>query len=1479
MVRRSLGALLWSLVGLLACSLGALSALVGSGAGRTLLTAVTRQSLERAVAGAVELGDVSGPLLTGVTLSEVKLYDPDSTLVAWLPHAEISYNPFDFAAGRMVLREVTLDRPYLNLVQHRNGRLNLEELLKLGGPSTGAHGPPPLVLLRNVQIEDGTLVVRLQARPGKGGERADSALEIDQFGHDGRRRVRRFEHLQARLAALRLSAPRERGIRADIAALAAEITDPAVRLTDVVGRVTVVGDSLDADLKRVRLPRSQLAVKGRVRWPHDTVRYDLAVHADSARLADLRFLDPRFPDGVVLHGTAAALRTHGRVLEVRLDPLDLAYHGGRLTGRLTALSVADSGIVGLRQTDLAAEDLDLMLPHAFLTHLPFYGHLSGHTTADGRLDALTLDVDWAFRDSLVPGWPVSRVKGRGTVNVLGSESNRAGLAFRPFAVEAASVDLGTVRQLVPSVALRGTLAAAGTLTGSLADAQFSGTLAHRDGDRPMSQIRGTVRLDSRTDTLGVAADVVADSISFDGLRSSVSGLPLAGSVAGPVRLTGSLAALTVHTDLSGADGARLQAEGVLSLLGARFAVRDLAMHGTALDLRQWLGNGPSSRLTFAVRGSVVADSGSPPTGALVVTLAQSVLAGAAIDSGAARVRLADRQVFVDSLRVIQPGLLTTASGGLGWRRADQGEGGAGDDLVVDFDVDSLNVIDSLVGWLAGARLRHGPLRGSARVHLALSGALDSVAVDAQGTVERLQSGAVRIPLGRAHARYEPGPVPAFALDASFDSVAYGGAGFGAASAVLRGTRDSLTWFARSRLGDLGAFLAGGRLARRPVPGHGPEVAVGIDSLALLLPGGVWSLQAPALVRASDSAVAVTSVTMRSASGRLDLRGTLPAAGPASASLQVEGFPVAGAYALLQQDTLGVSGTLTATVALAGTRAAPVYTGSFALNEAQFGDFHAPYLDGTVEYRDRRLATTMHLWRSGQQILNITGHLPLDLALTTVERRQLPDTISVHAVANQVDLSVLEAATPLLRQVGGSFTADLGIRGTWDAPRLEGTLQIDSASATIPALNVRYEQIQGRLALTGDTIRVGELSVRGGRGRADVRGFVRLERLTHPILALDITADQFKALEIRGYLSLTASGELALRGPVFGATLSGRGTVTSGVLYFADLVNKRVVNLDQPDPWIASLIDTSLAALIQRQRLGPAFESVFLDRLRIDGLQLVMGSDVWLRSSEANIQLTGTVTVNKEERTYGLTGTLQAPRGTYRLVIGPVTREFVVTQGTVRYFGTPDLDAGLDIEAKHVVHPVTPGKPAPDLTVVARIGGTLLVPKLSLSVERQDLSQTEIISYLLFGQSSFELGGGQPGGVGSRGLVLNNAVAMLSSAISGELERKFVSDLGVPLDYFEVRPYDPADPFSGARLTAGWQIGRKTFLVLNGGFCQGQSGQGVDVANTLGASLQFRISPEWRTEASFEPVRTCGTTAVPGSSLRQMGLDLFWEKRY
>ncbi len=51
MIRRSLGAALWTLVGLLAGFLGALSSLVGTGAGRALLARVSEGALHQVFTG------------------------------------------------------------------------------------------------------------------------------------------------------------------------------------------------------------------------------------------------------------------------------------------------------------------------------------------------------------------------------------------------------------------------------------------------------------------------------------------------------------------------------------------------------------------------------------------------------------------------------------------------------------------------------------------------------------------------------------------------------------------------------------------------------------------------------------------------------------------------------------------------------------------------------------------------------------------------------------------------------------------------------------------------------------------------------------------------------------------------------------------------------------------------------------------------------------------------------------------------------------------------------------------------------------------------------------------------------------------------------------------------------------------------------------------------------------------------------------
>jgi TamB, inner membrane protein subunit of TAM complex len=1464
-MRRSLGAVLWTLVGILACFLGALSALVGTGTGRKLVARVARTALEGIVAGRVEIGSASGTLLTGIALTDVKLYDLDTTLVAWLPRAELDYNLLDFTAGRIVFQGVRLQQPYVNLVQHQNGRLNFEELLRLGEPGPPRRGPKPLVVLRAVHLLDGELILRLQSKPS----RADSLYEIDTYGGDGRRRVRRFDHLSGQIDAFRISAPGQRGMRVDISALATRVSDPPVDLRDASGLVTIDGDSLDADLPLVRLPSSRFSLRGRLRWPRDTILYDLTVGADSVTVADARFIDPRFPDQTTLHGTIGVRSHNGRLLEVKLDPLDLVYHDGQASGRATVMVAADSGLVAVRDVDVVARNLDLTLPSIFLDTLPFYGHLTGRTQADGGLGALALDADWVFRDSLAPGVPENLVRGRGQVDLLAP----IGITFGAFTVDTASLDFGSIARLVPTAGLRGTLEAAGTLNGPLQNFRFDGTLRHRDEQRPASVLRGSFAVDSRADTLALDIDARVDTLSFDGLTAQAAHSPVTGTVTGTARLAGRLDSLATHVELArlGGGGA-VKADGALVLLPNLIGARSLELNTRQLSLDRWISGAPPSSLNLSVTGGFEVDStGSSPAGEITAHLAPSRLAGTELDSGGVRARFTDGRMRLDTLWVRQPGLITEGAGDLGWRRPAHGE------TLIAFDADSLSTLDSMVAWLAGLSsdtARAELTSGAGLFHLRLGGALDSLAVGGLGEVHHLAFGDWRVPNAQLRGQLEPGPTPLVWLDGTADSIASGSLGFGAASGTVRGRSDSLTWSARSRIGDLGGFAAFGRFARDSAHAR----ALGLDSMGVAIPGGVWALERPSVVVIGDSAVTVEHLSLQRVNGpgRFELDGSIPTAGTGNARLHIEGLPLAGVYALLQRDTTGAGGAVQADVSLMGTRRDPVYRGEFAVIPDDSAQGVA--LDGRVAYLARRLDGDAHLSVSRRQVLALTAHLPIDLALQPVANRQVQDTLAIGATARDVDLSALEALTTALRDLGGHLTADVGIRGTWNNPLLRGSLQIDSGTVSVPALGVRWQDIVGRMRLGGDTIHLDSLTVRSERGVADVSGTVKLERLTHPVLALDIRATDFKALEIRGDLSVTADASLSLRGPVFGATLAGTGTVTNGVLYFADLVEKRIIDLDAPDPSLAPLIDTSLAALIQRQGLGPGFHSLFLDSLNIQGLQLTMGNSVWLRSTEANIQLTGRMTVNKVRRNYLLTGNLQGPRGTYRLKVGPVTREFVVTQGTVRYFGTPDLDAALDIEAQHVVHPVpTPGPKTvePDITIIAHIGGTLYVPRLTLSAKDRELSQTDIISYLMFGQPSADITGGPAAVSGAnRSALLSSTVAgIISGAISGELERSAVSDLGIPLDYVEIRAGDPSNPLVGASFAAGWQIGAKTFFIVRASLCPGS------VSNVLGASLQFRISPEWRTEASMEPVAGCTTLKGTSQTQRQVGADLFWEKRY
>jgi autotransporter translocation and assembly factor TamB len=592
---------------------------------------------------------------------------------------------------------------------------------------------------------------------------------------------------------------------------------------------------------------------------------------------------------------------------------------------------------------------------------------------------------------------------------------------------------------------------------------------------------------------------------------------------------------------------------------------------------------------------------------------------------------------------------------------------------------------------------------------------------------------------------------------------------------------------------------------------------------------------------------------------------VPVAGEGLLEGSVVGLPIADVWALAGRNPDHVSGQMGGTFSITGTARNPIIGASVSIVNAQFNDFNAPQMSGEFRHRDRRVTGDVNLFRRGDPILQVAVDLPYDLGIGRVGQRRISGPLSISARADSVDLSFFDAISPAVRRTEGTFDADLGITGTWERPELTGSMTVDNGAANFPSLGVRYHNINGRVELSADTIYIRALTRESGGGSATVGGFVRLQELSKPILALTIRTADFDAVDIAGFLSLTTAGEVRLDGPVFNATMTGRGTATRGVFYFADLITKEVVNLE--DSLFQGLVDT---ALLQEEGLGAAFENRFLDSLRIDSLGLSIGSEVWLRSGEANIQLTGALVVNKTHREYRLTGELQTPRGSYRLEVLPaVTREFTVTRGTVRYFGTPDLNADLDIDARHIVR--TRGREE-NVDVFINIGGTVYEPRLTLTSDvNPPLSDDEIMAYLLFGGAALDP---------SETRTAEFAAERVSQVVSGQIENLVISSMDVPLDYFQIRPAARGGLLGGAEIALGKQftvLGTSAFLTATPRFCPRLQDKPVDI----GGSLEFRLSRRWLLQAQAEPRRSCDafTTESTGTFEYQFGLDLIWELSY
>jgi translocation and assembly module TamB len=606
------------------------------------------------------------------------------------------------------------------------------------------------------------------------------------------------------------------------------------------------------------------------------------------------------------------------------------------------------------------------------------------------------------------------------------------------------------------------------------------------------------------------------------------------------------------------------------------------------------------------------------------------------------------------------------------------------------------------------------------------------------------------------------------------------------------------------------------------------------------------------------------------------------------------------------------------VDVTGTRLAPVMTMTADVGALTYGAYTAEAIRLRGAYDRARAELQAQLVRGGHSVFDAEVEYPI--ALTLFSATPTGDSLRGRLHADSVDLALIQALAPSVRNASGRMAVDLAISGKPDHPHVGGGITLHDGALEVPDAGLRLASVEGRVAVDAarDSLSIDQLRwttpVNGGSG--SLRGSVVFRDMADPRLDLRLDARAIRAVDKRNVARLdvsTGQSGLTLAGTFANATMSGAITVDRGTIYIPELIGKQLEDLSESD--FASLFDTTD---VRYRSLLPKAPSKLVAHLRLAGVSVNLGDEVWLRSKEANIKLGGSLNVtralddresgrstlarddqtNGERYVLALSGSLSADRGTYALALGPaVQRQFQVQSGRITFFGTPDFNPEIDVTALYNVK--QPNRT--DIGVQARIFGNFYpAPSLSLTSSDPSIASSDLVSYLVTGHSSAELN--NP----SDPALVRRAADLLLPSLGAFGSQQLGSQFGSFVDLFQIQSgsygdkttSDQTNPFASAlyqtRLGAEKQISDRVFLSVSTGLCAlnpNQNAGGTTDPNAsrtsfreaLEGKLEYRlpIAPPDRfaLRMGLEPAASalrCGASGGRGfvPTPQQVGISLF-----
>ncbi|RPJ68919.1 MAG: hypothetical protein EHM24_20105, partial [Acidobacteria bacterium] len=1084
--------------------------------------------------GTLSIDRLGGNLFFGVELENLRVEQRGERVIA-VRNAGVDYSIIQLLTGDVVIDHLRLDEPQI-VLRRENGRLNLGALVKRERREKERTGPGRSVSIGEIGISDGTIRV-----------------EEGAVGTSGTAIPRVFDKLDASIGfeyepvhyTVKIGHLSFRGKR------------PGFDLNSLSGEVAQRDDDLYLDDLSVRTGESSLKLDGRIvnYLSEPTVEIqatsDKLVIPEIARLVPaLRGIDLQPSFRVTARGPlramtfdfstrSAAGEASGQVTASLRGP-DRRLHGRVQLGAFDLAPVVRSAAARSRITGVA--DIDLIFPGA-TARGPVIGtfvasaksvRIAGYDAQDvrarGRVDGVRVRLaeararaygGYVTAAGLVdPGTGPGRAADRLVLDLRGRVSD-LDLRRLPPALKVPSVEsrlqaayhvAGTLRSLEGEASLRRSTLAGATLADGTT-ATFS--LA---GPDPAYTAKGAVE---GMDLQRVGREFGIEALEHERFQGEINGsFDVKGSGTKIARLSLDATAGLRDSSLSGARFPAMTVGARIEDGGGRFTADG---DFTGLDPARLSGR---KELAGAVNGRAkveasIAALGEPMTPASVsasgrVELQPSKVGALSIDRGQVDGEYRDETANLREVVLEGPDLNARASGVLAL--GDQGAS----NLKYSLNTPDLGTVGRLVNQpLKGTLSLDGQVSGN-RAELRTTGHLKGSGV-ARGDISALSVQSdydVKVPnLDAASSTVAASPRLAF--------VRVGGQEITRLDVQAPYVKKELQLEAEAQQAERQARV-GGRLVLHPDHQEVHLVRFGFTTQGL-----EWTL-APgteAAVQYGADRLHLEGVRLVSGAQRAEVNGTI---GPKDSRLRVSLSDVDLSRLdklIVGEERLG--GTLNASAVVTGPRDALRVEGEFAVDRGSFREFRYESLGGTIGYSTSTLAADVRLQQGPQTWLAARGTLPMSLfrPATAGGTAEAEAPVDFTVSSSSIDLGLVQGFTSAVTEVTGTLQADVRITGTGSDPHMEGAVDVSGGTFQVPATNVRYRDLSGRIALEKDRAVIERLEMVDEHGkRLAVGGEVAVHQRAVGNLKLTVTGDDFEVLHsdlghIAFDANMTVGGEL------------------------------------------------------------------------------------------------------------------------------------------------------------------------------------------------------------------------------------------------------------------------------------------------------------------------------------------------------------------